>query len=535
MRNLDNKENLIAWFKEVIGLTNQAATALYEEQLFKDKKTIAEFGDSEIDSVCRSLRRDSNISIAELCVTRLKLLTFWIRHQDRTGREVGVTERPLVRTTLVDINLLKEQKRLEDGWASDNKEPDYAAIPLDLNSAAKAFEKVKTILTRIRGVLGVPIVYVIRHLLIPEEADDDPAFGKEGSTYTSHDNEAIARTDILTDEADFDATYELLEVHGPFVPTFLTDSKKVWSILHALFSTSGAWQHVKKYTATQTGRQVYRTLHTHFFGADKINTLYTDILQTLKGLFYSGDRRNFTFDKYCTAHVEQHNRHASLSEYNVPALEESMKIHYFEEGIKDPSLEAARNAILVNRHLYTEFEAVMQLYVTSKRGQKSFEPATQGRKLSAVSGRGVTFQGRGGPGRGGRGRGDPGARQRGLVPQAEIDKVRDIEAKRYPTEVYAKFSPAQKAKHWQLMNPGMERGVGPTGAKKTNTASANVSELTAAVSSAVSAMSALTEATAKRSAADEASEELDPAGWGNPNRNNPALARQIKCPRKDDK
>jgi len=38
MRNLDNKENLIAWFKEVIGLTNQAATALYEEQLFKDKR-----------------------------------------------------------------------------------------------------------------------------------------------------------------------------------------------------------------------------------------------------------------------------------------------------------------------------------------------------------------------------------------------------------------------------------------------------------------------------------------------------------------
>ncbi len=69
--------------------------------------------------------------------------------------------------------------------------------------------------------------------------------------------------------------------------------------------------------------------------------MYNDILTTLKALFYSGDRRNFTFDKYCTAHVEQHNRHASLAEYNVPALEESMKIHYFEEGIKDPSLESA--------------------------------------------------------------------------------------------------------------------------------------------------------------------------------------------------
>ncbi len=72
-----------------------------------------------------------------------------------------MTSNPLVRTELTTLNLLKEQKRLKDGWAANNKEPKYAAIALDLASAAKAFEKVKTIFTRIRGVLGVPLVYVI--------------------------------------------------------------------------------------------------------------------------------------------------------------------------------------------------------------------------------------------------------------------------------------------------------------------------------------------------------------------------------------
>jgi hypothetical protein len=47
--------------------------------------------------------------------------------------------------------------------------------------------------------------------------------------------------------------------------------------------------------------------------------MYNDILTTLKSTYYIGDRKNFNFDKYCTAHVEQHNRHASLVEYNVPA------------------------------------------------------------------------------------------------------------------------------------------------------------------------------------------------------------------------
>ncbi len=94
-------------------------------------------------------------------MTQLKLLTFWIRHQHRTGRVIGGVQNPLVTTELATLNLLKEQKRLEDGWADNNKEPKYTAIALDLTLAPKAFKKVKTLLTRVRGVLGVPLVYVI--------------------------------------------------------------------------------------------------------------------------------------------------------------------------------------------------------------------------------------------------------------------------------------------------------------------------------------------------------------------------------------
>ena len=166
----------IAWCRDVFGFSDCVATALYDDQLFQDASTIAEFGNSEIDSVCCTLCRDSSLPITKLAVTQLKLLTFWIRHQTRTGREIGGTSNLLVRTNLATLNLLKEPKRLEDGWAANNKEPDYITIALDLASAAKAFEKVKTILTRIQGVLGVPLVYVIQHLLLPDEANDDPRF-----------------------------------------------------------------------------------------------------------------------------------------------------------------------------------------------------------------------------------------------------------------------------------------------------------------------------------------------------------------------
>ena len=85
------------------------------------------------------------------------------------------------------------------------------------------------------------------------------------------------------------------------------DAKKVWAILHAQYAASTAWQHVKKYLTTQNERQVWRTLHTFFFGGDRVSTMHTNIISTLKTLFYSGDRKNYTFNKYCTVLVEQHN------------------------------------------------------------------------------------------------------------------------------------------------------------------------------------------------------------------------------------
>ena len=137
--------------------------------------------------------------------------------------------------------------------------------------------------------------------------------------------ELISRASILHPDADEDNNKEDLEAKGPFAITFLMGAKKVWAILHAQYTTSAALQHVKKYLTTQNGRQVWRTLHTFFFGGDRVSTMHANIISTLKTLFYSGDRKNYTFNKYCTAHVEQHNQLSALLEFGVQGLDESMK------------------------------------------------------------------------------------------------------------------------------------------------------------------------------------------------------------------
>ncbi len=107
--------------------------------------------------------------------------------------------------------------------------------------------------------------------------------------------------------------------------------------------------------------------------------------------------------------------------------------------------------ILADCKKFPDFNSVMNLYSNFKRSQKN-DIAPQGRTISALN------QGRGGGGRGhggsghGRGRGGN-LRSSGIVPQEEINKLTGIEAKHYPTEIYLTFTPAQKAKHWQLMHP----------------------------------------------------------------------------------
>jgi hypothetical protein len=290
---------------------------------------------------------------------------------------------------------------------------------------------------------------------------------------------------------------------------------------------------VKKYSTTQNGCQVWRTLHTFLFGGDRVSTMHSDIILTLKTLFYSGDRKNYNFDKYCIVHVEQHNRLTALLEFGVQDINEAMKFHYFEEGIKDDSFNSVKTTILVDRSKFPDFTSVMNLYSNFKRSQKN-DIVPQGRTISTLT------QGRGGGGQGcggsGSGRGHGGnLRASGLVPQEEIDKVTNVEAKRYPTDVYKSFTPGQKAKHWQLMNPGKTPGSGPAkGARSVTRATASgmnhqIVEFKTAMSSADTAISDFTAATQKHTANDKELDLTGDSGWGRDrgnNRENPALARQ---------
>ncbi len=184
------------------------------------------------------------------------------------------------------------------------------------------------------------------------------------------------------------------------------------------------------------------------------------IVIKLQSFRYEGDRKNFNFNKYVNLHIEQHNQNVYLQEYVVAPLAENLKTLWFQDGIKGHSLNAAKASINANRANFTDFDSVKDAYVEFKHTQNpTHDPKT--RQVASVA--------RGGCGGGGRPHKDrvQGPQtsdkcQKGLVPQAEVDKQTHIVNRHYSKAEFDQLTPAEKQKLWQLRNVGKIPGTGPT-------------------------------------------------------------------------
>ncbi len=360
-----------------------------------------------------------------------------------------------------------------------------------------------------------------------DETEDPLPFGKPGSLYVSIDNELCRRAPILRTDlshTQLSASLETLKSDRPFEPSFLADMVTVYNVLHACWGKLSWWSHVKKISKTKNGGHVYRTLHTILLGGQRVVSTGSAIVSKLQSFRYEEDRKNFNFDKYVNLHVEQHNQHADLQEYGVAPLAENLKTLWFQEGIRDPSLNAAKASINANRANFTDFDSVKNAYVEFKHTDNpTNDPETQQVASVARGGRG----GGNYPRRHDRGHGPQTSdkRQKGLVPQSEVDKQTHVINRHYSDAKFDQLTPAEKQKLWQLRNAGKTPVTGPTRHDRRRAVALTSTSSTSSGSYG------------KRQMEDPAAKSNQPAddqGWGRPrNHDNPCLGRQV-CPRGND-
>ena len=89
-------------------------------------------------------------------------------------------------------------------------------------------------------------------------------------------------------------------------------------------------------------------------------------------------------------HVDQHNLHNDLLDYGVDPLVKSMKILWFQKGIKDKSKEPIKVSIVAqtanpDNMTYTTFQAVQEAYIAFYCQQTHNDPP-RARQVSSVHG-----------------------------------------------------------------------------------------------------------------------------------------------------
>ncbi len=472
----------VKFFKGVCGFTEDAAKSLHNEQAMEDETSFLDLNDDLIDDICNHIRKPggtgSGHPVALVAVTRFKLGVFFVKHHSRISRKWPKIK-DIDRTALDSI---KDQKILEDDYDSSKDIP-IKELHLDESSAPACFEKIKTILASIRGASGVPLAYVVRARLVPEDQYADPGWGEEDSDYTTIDDELIARAPILDEDVIYPDDDEH-EEDGTFHPKFIVDMRRVWTILLTAFGASQPWKLVKKHGRNQNGRKAWRTLHDHFFGGDKCLGLYQAALTRLNNYRYEQDRKNFTFTKYLTNHVNEHHILDTLhSDYKQQAVPEVLKIKYFQDGIKDPTFDPVRLSIEAQPSNFMTFDKIKDYYLNFKRMQEARAGPGTTRTISEFR--------RDGPGRGGRGKDDRGGgrgtgrggrghdhdkdrdsrRRAGLPSQAEVDKCTHIVDRKYTDPEYKRLTPAEQQRLYQIRKGKAQGAGGYRGRDSTSTLS----------------------------------------------------------------
>jgi hypothetical protein len=97
--NSDTRENIITWFTKEFGFSRNAATMLHDVQALKDAQALSKLDDDgTVANVCKAGSKGIGQFVAKIAATKLKLACFWVRHQYQTSREIGGTQRLLVKT-----------------------------------------------------------------------------------------------------------------------------------------------------------------------------------------------------------------------------------------------------------------------------------------------------------------------------------------------------------------------------------------------------------------------------------------------------
>jgi hypothetical protein len=263
----------------------------------------------------------------------------------------------------------------------EEEEDEDVKVPAKLEAVTKVrkmIEDLEDYFGKRRGASGVYLSYVIRAEAEPET----------GVTYATTDEEMIARVPL---EGQY---YDI-------------DKATVWDVIRQVLYDTDGWSWVSEYTRGKDGRNAFLAIRAHYLGTSHQSRIKTEAERQIETKFYDGQKRGFTFERYCQIHKQAHK---DLADYGEPMTEDK-KVHKFIQGIRANYLSSAIATVMAMENLCTNFDEAVNFLTRFIEKAPGYRGDCQ---ISSTTQFGRGGRGRGGRGRGqGRGRGHGGGRGQG--------------------------------------------------------------------------------------------------------------------------
>lgn len=312
----------------------------------------------------------------------LKALAYYYRHCRRIQRDFDFANATLAHmVTMMDL-MTQEHAREEEKNGSD----DLPKLK-DTSKVRKTVEDLRDYLARILGASGVPLSYIIRDDVVP---DDSINYDDDG-------------TEVWQEMVD----------RAPHVGTaFQADNIAVYGIIKNVLRDTVGEPWITDYATTRNGRGAFIALTTRYLGDRQSSTIAESAEQELSSRFYNGKSSKFTLSKLIDIHKRCHDEIAQHGDGG--ALTATKKVKLLCKAIRDPRLRASCDIIRNDPNHRANFDDAAAILQETAGLNPAAGTTTPSRNIGSA-GRGGGYgggRGRGG-GRGGRGRGRGGGRGRG--------------------------------------------------------------------------------------------------------------------------
>jgi hypothetical protein len=111
-----------------------------------------------------------------------------------------------------------------------------------------------------------------------------------------------------------------------------------------------------------TAKDVREAFYLLYLGANNVDNVVTAAEEQLQSTRYSGDKRNFDFEKFVWIHTEQHSVLNDLMEHGYSGIDESSKVRLLLDGITVSNYDVVKSQMLARPALETSFEKYIELY-----------------------------------------------------------------------------------------------------------------------------------------------------------------------------